>query len=169
MNFGVTFTTGNQSKNLLDKIGSAGIDFLDTFREDYPEYNNLSYKDIKFYDYCPINGSSVDVSISEELARESGLFKGKEKIKVIVHDFFSRYVELVVEESYGTDYHKKYFLGFPVKMIGEKYLSSVNVKYGFDFDQMLSDWRDDGFPTSWDHLKQPQPEDYFDKEAKMGL
>lgn len=152
MKFVIEFATGNANKPILEKMGTAGTDFLDMFREEYPQYNFLTYKDVHYYDYCPFNGSVMEVEISEELARESGYFKGKTGITVYVGDFFNKYVEMEVEEEIRCKYVPKKFLGYSFRFLGNeevKYLHNVDVRNKFNTERMLDDWKEAGFPKEW--------------------
>ncbi|MCK9369172.1 hypothetical protein M0R04_04460 [Candidatus Dojkabacteria bacterium] len=149
MEFYVKFETGSRERDLLDKIGTPGIDILDLFREWYPQYNSFSCKDISFRDQCPYDGHSMKVEISEDLARESNLFKGRTSISVIVGDFFSKYVDMKVKENIRERYIHKKILGLSYSCKEVKYLASIEVFNEFDIESMLNDWKDAGFPIEW--------------------
>lgn len=152
MKFTIDFSTGDSNKPILDKIGSAGIDFLDMFREEYPQYNFLTYKEIRFYDYCPVNGRCVEIEITEKLARESGCFKGKTSLYVTVGDFFKKYVDMDVKEDIRQKYEFKKFLGMDLTFLSKNeidYVYGVDVRYSFNTEAMLKDWKEAGFPLVW--------------------
>jgi len=149
MDFVLKFTTGDPNKSLLMKMGQAGIDFLDIFREDYPMYNDIPSKNIHFRDYCPINGHSYLIEIGEQLARESGLFIGKTGVTVKIGDRFQKYMGLEVSEDIRIRDKPWPYFNYILPYRFEKYLYGVEVKYVYNERSLLEEWKEAGFPLEW--------------------
>ena len=129
------------SKPLVDNIGSTGLDILDDIRENNPSLENVSSSLFHVNDLCPINGSSVDVSIKEDYARESDLFCGTlKRVIVVPASFLNRFITLETEISKEP----RGFLG-----IGGGKVNEVTSKYIFNIDKMFEIWKQDGFPLRW--------------------
>lgn len=153
MNFYVRFSTKDRSMPLVEKLGTAGTDILDLIREEHPKYRHLPANQIFFREDCPINGDYMDVEVSEDFARASGLFHGKLSQNVLVNTAsFSKYVDLDIEERHITSTKKCKFLGIPIGPVKHtEELIGLRIKYGFNEKQLLLDWKNAGFPVVWDN------------------
>jgi hypothetical protein len=153
MDFKVYFTTGNENIPLIDQMGEPGIDMLDDARETYPELKKLNAKDIHIYGDCPINGHEQAFSINEDIARLSGLFKGKTDVDVLVSGHaFTKYVSSNLSKDFDERVVErgKHFFGLRLSSDKtEEYLCRAYVKTTFDSAALLTDWKAAGFPKDW--------------------
>lgn len=146
MRFFVNFVNIN-GEPLTSDIGKPGIDFIDSFREEYPQYNHVKLEDILYYSNCPISYDSYTVNISEDLARETGLYGGKTEVDVEVNFEFSAFVRMKVVVKVDYDYVSKKFLFFPyTKKVNYDTICVNNV---VDNNAILNAWKNAGYPLKW--------------------
>jgi len=149
MKFEVMFTTGDDKKPLLTKMGKAGIDFLDSFREDFPQYKDIHYSRICFRDHCPISGYVYTIPVEYDMAKESGYFQGKTSITVVVGDHFSKHMILNVSEDIRSRRLPWPHFDSILPRREEEYLYSLDVSYVYDEAELLKEWREAGYPLVW--------------------
>jgi hypothetical protein len=161
MDFTVKFTTGNKDLPLVEKVGTPGLDILDLIRETYPVAKNMSSHRIYFNDSCPIDGSAMLIEVTEEQARQSGRFKGKTKVEVLVPgSSFSRFIDLSLKEEYYAEEEERWLLPtlakipflrwlIPIRTITTRVLQGVKVDYVYTKGDVLNKWIADGHPLEW--------------------
>jgi hypothetical protein len=153
MNFTVRFITKNKKQMLIAALGRPGLDMLDAIREDYPELAEIKAGNINIYPECPIDGSGAEFKLAEDLARTSGLFKGRTFVEVQVPEhFFSRYVRCNINRHYEAFYVRDpFYIGsFRLrKAITKDVLSGASTNNTFDRDCLMKEWKEAGFPTDW--------------------
>ncbi len=158
MEFIVEFRTPDTKEDerrlpLVEKLGRPGIDMLDLIREEDEELKDVTAKNIWADTSCPIDGSSKSFSIGEDAARKSKLFTGKTYVTVVVPEaFLSRFIKFKAEKFYGRKVVKQAYSLFGVQ-IGkdktERIVDSVNTKYTYKIEEIVSAWEDSGFPLKW--------------------
>lgn len=153
MRFCVNFMTGESAKPLVASMGEPGLDMLDLVREKHPELKNIAAEEIEIYSGCPINGSTLNQTLTEEQARQTKLFNGRTTVDVHVQEHaFSKYVDSELSPKY-TDEIVKFAPSLGGFQLGnhktKKRLYGAAIMSTFDIESMLADWQAAGFPTNW--------------------
>jgi len=155
MQFNVTFRT--ESKRLfISPPGEIALDILDLIREDVAPLEVSSEEVIN--GSCPssLSASNITFTLSEERARETGLFSAKTDVEIIVPSYsLSKFVEHKMEIEYYSRQTK--FTWFEThikrKTISKKEICRIYINYEIDGVALVSAWIEAGSPLKWDPIK----------------
>ena len=148
MQFHVEFTTGDKDKQLLDKLGSPGLDIIDLIRKTHEASRHLPADKIVFNDSCPINGHCKYFCLSEDQAREANRFAGKTEVNVLVPEFFmGKFVDLKTFTEYETVTTNRLF---GLLKTSRKEVYRTVSRYVYDEQEIIRGWLDAGAPLSWE-------------------
>jgi hypothetical protein len=155
MDFNIIFETADRSKNLVEFIGAPGLDILDQMREENPDIRRLPAYNIHIYNTCPIEGNRAYLKISEDKAREIGLFKGHTVVTVVVPEYsFSKFITWGRKDKFETVIVSKNFItlvwrGREIGRKTEKRLTSVSFNQEISYNTVYDAWKAAGFPLVW--------------------
>lgn len=111
-----------------EDIGLEGVEFIRT----YLELPNLSLSVIR--PDCQRRLSHPEVEISEELAKESGLFQNRNKVDIAVKGrSLNRFLYPEVDYSQKDD----------------GAITRAQIYYKLNESELVSAWKEAGFPTKW--------------------
>jgi hypothetical protein len=155
MNFSVRFTTDDKNKRLFDTIGAPGIDILDYIRKLYPQYDNITTDNIFIDTTCPVSKHQMSVTVSEKIARSTGMFKGTVQIPVVVPEYgLSRFLDFM---DVDLKYHEilaqrsREVLGIKVRnAVYTKKITGVSFKSIVSDKLLINEWLDADCPIQWD-------------------
>ena len=132
MEFEVSFMPKGESLYQVDRK-TIGLDLIEKVRQDLEKEIPLD----KFKGYIGKGRRTFSLveAITEELARESGHFRGKNSITVEVeNNLFNKFIY----EDYEVIYDEE----------GE--IEEVKFYYSFDAEAMLKNWKENDFPLDWE-------------------
>ena len=150
MYFNVKFFT--KSSMILNRIGDIGLDAIDDVRETFPETKDLQAEDIRVENSCPFSKTSYSIYLTEQEARESGLFGGTRNVSVEVpFDFLGSFVHLKKLDTFHYDIiierPVKKFLGFVYDKGETKHIiSSFSCSYSINDDALKKWWIGKEYP-----------------------
>ena len=160
MHFSVTFEA---PEHILGDIGRPGIDLLDLIREQHPEARNLPAKDIGILLDCTLTGnrairSDYTIYITEEEARQTGLFSGCDNVKVLIPEgFLSTFIKTTCQQRYKNKKYTPELKILGITLIKEELILEepyVNVKFNIDEQSIFEAWKEAGYPLDWrEYLK----------------
>ena len=142
MEFTVNFISEERNE-LFDYIGKPGIDVLDDIRSASDLYKNLRSEDISYYNNCPVKETMYRVRVSENTARESGLFNGKTDVEVYVDFKLSMFMKYDIVESW---YEPSNWFEC---LFNKKRLRYITVRNIVDNQKVIDEWIKAGFPLNW--------------------
>lgn len=130
--------------NLLpDTCCAVGMDDLDRVRKNNP---NLEIEHRHMGKECSINGNMyVEVELTEEQARNIGVFKDTFEIHVAVpKNFFKGFLKKVEKISMTTKTEKRWYGRVEKQVVGK-----VKVQYIPDEESIIEHWVNSGCPIWW--------------------
>ncbi len=142
MKFSVTFTSPKKTE-IVQHMGAAGIDMLDILRGKFPILKKIPLDKIVIDIKCPITYNQYHLILTEEQARETGLFSGKSNIQVNVPEFFfSQFIDWSYEEI------RKKVSGFKSKFFKGEF-KYVNLEQVLDQQTLFNTWKAAKFTQFW--------------------
>jgi len=145
MEFEVFFQSPDDTE-IIQHMGAAGLDILDILRVRFPKLKKLALGDIHISTSCPLNYNKCHLALTEQQARETGLFNGRTRISVNVPEFFfSRFIDWSYEET------REVIRGF--KFLKGR-LKNVSLEQVMDIEALYDAWKSAKF-TQWWEVEQP--------------
>ncbi len=152
MKFNIRFTIGELPGTLIDDFNPGiGLDVVNEVREliNRPELKPLQ---VIVGDVCEARNGALRYNNiqNEKIIISAPQFKTRHSINVIVRPgFFGRFMVINTNVIYVDSFKNKLraFAG------NQKEINRVEITYKVDWDSVLKQWSNDGFPSYWGFTK----------------
>jgi len=154
--------TNELGKRIIDyPMGNIGLDAVDNLRRDI----NIPDLDLSLIDAnisCPSCTMCLTIELTEDQARQAGIFRGQKEIIVYIPDsYLGRYLSIkpdIEKEKISrvvptSDHIKKFFKIIDEVKTYTREIRKVGFKYVICKSKIVEDWLNAGAPVYWDCKK----------------